>query len=81
MGVKSPAVDAMIAAMLTAKARADFVSAVRALDRVLLSGFFVVPLFHHPKLWVARWTRIARPDATSLFGFLPEAWWHLPARR
>ena len=58
MGVKSKAVDAMIAAMLAATTRPDFVSAARALDRVLLSGFYVVPLYFPPVQWVARWTRI-----------------------
>ena len=56
MGVKSAAVDAMIAALLKAQTRADVVAAVRALDRVLISGFYVVPLFHVPEQWVARWT-------------------------
>jgi peptide/nickel transport system substrate-binding protein len=75
MGVKSPAVDAMIAAMLSARERPAFVAATRALDRVLLSGFYVVPLFHLPQQWVARWTRIAHPERTSLYGYLPETWW------
>jgi peptide/nickel transport system substrate-binding protein len=76
MGVRSKAVDAMIAAMLSATTRADFVSATRALDRVLLSGFYVVPLYFPPKQWIARWTRIKHPSQTSLFGYLPETWWH-----
>jgi peptide/nickel transport system substrate-binding protein len=80
MGVKSKAVDAMIAAMLSAESRADFVSATRALDRVLLSGFYVVPLYFPPKQWVARWTRIKHPSQTSLFGYLPETWWHGDAK-
>jgi peptide/nickel transport system substrate-binding protein len=78
MGVKSPAIDAMIAAMLAAHSREGFIAAVRALDRVLMSGFYVVPLFHLPQQWVARWARIERPAATSLFGYLPETWWHVP---
>jgi peptide/nickel transport system substrate-binding protein len=76
MGVKSKAVDAMVAAMLSAESRADFVAATRALDRVLLSGFYVVPLYFPPKQWIARWTRIKHPSQTSLFGYLPETWWH-----
>ncbi|MGH6684894.1 MAG: extracellular solute-binding protein [Pseudolabrys sp.] len=76
MGVKSKAVDAMIAAMLGATTRAEFVSATRALDRVLLSGFYVIPLYFPPKQWIARWTRIKHPSQTSLFGYLPETWWH-----
>jgi peptide/nickel transport system substrate-binding protein len=75
MGVKSKAVDAMIAAMLAATGRTDFVAATRALDRVLLSGFYVVPLYFPPVQWVARWTRIEHPSHTSLFGYLPETWW------
>jgi peptide/nickel transport system substrate-binding protein len=75
MGVKSKAADAMIAAMLNAREQADFVAATRALDRVLLSGFYLIPLFHLPQQWVARWTRIAHPKQTSLYGYLPETWW------
>jgi peptide/nickel transport system substrate-binding protein len=76
MGVKSPAIDAMIAEMLSATGRDNFVAATRALDRVLLSGFYVVPLYYPPVQWVARWKRIAHPSINSLFGYLPETWWH-----
>jgi peptide/nickel transport system substrate-binding protein len=78
MGVKSPAVDAMIQALLVARDRRHFVAAVRALDRVLMSGSYVVPLFHLPAQWVARWSHIERPQTTSLFGYLPETWWQKP---
>jgi peptide/nickel transport system substrate-binding protein len=78
MGVKSPAVDAMIAALLKAESQADFVSSVRALDRVLISGIYVVPLFHLPAQWIARWATIGRPPATSIYGYLPETWWREP---
>jgi peptide/nickel transport system substrate-binding protein len=81
MGVKSPAVDAMIAALLKAESQADFVSSVRALDRVLISGSYVVPLFHLPAQWIARWTTIGRPQATSLSGYLAETWWREPKGR
>ncbi|MFJ5489504.1 ABC transporter substrate-binding protein, partial [Hansschlegelia beijingensis] len=75
MGVKEPAVDAMIDAMLAARERPDFVSAVRALDRILLSGFYVVPLFHVREQWIARWKTIQRPDVTPLYGPVLETWW------
>jgi peptide/nickel transport system substrate-binding protein len=81
MGVKSAAIDAMIAALLKARSRDEFVSAVRALDRVLISGFYVVPLFHPPEQWVARWNYIQHPSATSLYGYLPETWWREPPTR
>ncbi len=75
MGVKSPALDALIAAMLKARDRDDFVAAVRALDRVLMSGFYAVPLFYLPQQWVARWATVEHPAVTSLYGYLPETWW------
>jgi len=78
MGVKSGAVDTMIAALLKAEDRGDFVAAVRALDRVLISGFYVIPLFYLPAQWIARWTTVGRPAVTSLYGYLPETWWREP---
>jgi peptide/nickel transport system substrate-binding protein len=77
-GAKSPAIDAMVDAMLAARSREEFVDATRALDRVLLSGFYVVPLFHVPTQWVAHSKDIRRPETTALFGFLPETLWREP---
>jgi len=76
MGVRSPAADAMIAALLRARQRPAFVDAVRALDRVLISGSYVVPLFYLPQQWVAHAADVQHPAHTSLFGYLPETWWH-----
>jgi peptide/nickel transport system substrate-binding protein len=80
MGAKNPAVDAMIAALLAARGRPEFVSAVRALDRVLMSGQYVMPLFHLPEEWIARWPEIARPADLSLYGTPPETWWRRRAQ-
>lgn len=52
-GVKSPAVDAALQALLAARAREDFVAAARTLDRLLISGFYVVPLYYLPDTWLA----------------------------
>jgi peptide/nickel transport system substrate-binding protein len=52
-GVKSPAVDAVLQGLLGAREREDFVAAVRALDRLLISGFYVVPLYYLPDTWIA----------------------------
>jgi peptide/nickel transport system substrate-binding protein len=80
IGIRSAAVDAMIATLLRARQRADFVAAVRALDRLLMSGCYVVPLFYLPQQWVARWAYISHPARTSLSGYLPETWWREPKR-
>jgi peptide/nickel transport system substrate-binding protein len=81
MGARDPAIDAMIAAMLEAREHPAFVSAVRALDRALISGFYAIPLFNVQEQWIARWNRIERPSATALTGYLPETWWQRPDPR
>jgi peptide/nickel transport system substrate-binding protein len=78
-GVQSAAVDSMIEAVLRAESRDAFVSAVRALDRVLLSGDYVIPLFYLPRQWVAHWSDLKRPDKTPLYGFQIDSWWLEPS--
>ena len=74
-GVESPAADAAIAALIGAETREDLVAASRTLDRVLLSGFYVVPLFHLPGQWVAHWTRIEHPTKIPASGWVLPSWW------
>jgi len=78
-GVQSAAVDAMIAALLSAKTHEDFVTAVRAYDRVLLSGFYIVPLFYASDQWIAASSALAHPkelphDGPPVSATL-ENWW------
>lgn len=75
MGAKDPAIDALIAVLLEARERPAFISAVRALDRTLMSGFYPYPLFNVAEQWIARWDRIERPATSALTGYLPETWW------
>jgi len=80
MGARNAAIDGMIATLLAARERPAFVSAVRALDRVLMSGFYVIPLYNVPGQWIARRSTIERPATTSLSGYLPETWWRRPEK-
>jgi peptide/nickel transport system substrate-binding protein len=79
-GVKNPAVDAMIEALLKAEGREDFEAAVRALDRVLISGNYVIPLFHLKKQWVGYWSYLQPAPRPTLFGFNVDAWWMKQAK-
>jgi peptide/nickel transport system substrate-binding protein len=74
-GVADPAIDAMIEHLLKARSQQDFVTAVRAYDRLLLSGAYVVPLYFQPNQWVARWAGIKHPGATPIYGYQLPAWW------
>ena len=75
MGASEPAIDAMIATLLAARSRPRFVDAVRALDRVLLSGHYVIPLFYLPEQWIARRSYIRHTDKPSLYGARNDTWW------
>lgn len=79
-GARSPAIDGLIQAMLAARSTKDFQTAVRAYDRVLQSGFYIIPLFHKAEAWVAHWNKISYPKrlpqyAAPLFGETLETWW------
>lgn len=74
-GVHSPAVDATIEALIAAKTREELVTAARALDRMLISGLYVLPLYHLPEQRIAHWVNIRHPDRTALFGPAVDTWW------
>ncbi|MBX9757296.1 MAG: extracellular solute-binding protein [Beijerinckiaceae bacterium] len=79
-GAASPALDGLINRIVSAADREDFVAAVRAFDRVLLSGFYIVPLFHAPDQWFAHVSALKRPSAlpryaSPLFGATLDTWW------
>jgi len=80
MGMSSPAAEAMIDAMLTAESQDDFRAAVKALDRVLTTGRYVVPIWHSPVSRLAHKAWLAYPeDRVQMYGdwigFLPDVWW------
>ena len=77
VGIKNPAVDALIDRVIFAKSRAELVAATRALDRVLLWNHYVVPLFTDDRLRAARWDRFGRPDPLPKYGgsAFPAVWW------
>ena len=77
-GIASPAVDGAIAALLTAKGHEEFTVAVRALDRLLVSGFYIIPFYDAGGQWVARWNTIGKPEKQPLPGFEATTLWHNP---
>ncbi|MFQ5974076.1 MAG: ABC transporter substrate-binding protein, partial [Alphaproteobacteria bacterium] len=74
-GVSDPAIDAMIDALVAAQDRETLVAAARALDRILMWNYYVVPLYHQPGFRVAYWNRVARPAAVPVYGAVMETFW------
>ena len=77
-GIADPAVDHAIDVMLHAKSYEEFAAAVRAEDRLLVAGFYIIPFFDAGGQWVARWSTIGRPDKQPLPGFEGTTLWHNP---
>lgn len=79
MGVNSPAVDGLIATMLTSETPEEFTVAVQALDRVLISGRYVVPFGYSPVSRLAYAKSLHYPEHVPLYGdwlgFQPDVWW------
>ena len=79
MGLASPAAEKMIASMLSARDRGEFVAAVRALDRVLTSGRYVIPIWYATKSNLAHRKAFRFPNRLPIYGdwsgFLPDVWW------
>jgi peptide/nickel transport system substrate-binding protein len=79
MGVNSPAVEAMIAAMVKAPDVAEFTAATQALDRLLTAGRYVIPIWYADRSRLAYRKGLRYPDRIPLYGdwlgFLPDTWW------
>jgi microcin C transport system substrate-binding protein len=77
IGIKDPAVDALIERVIFAKNRSELVAASKALDRVLLHNNFVVPQFTYSKQRTARWDRFGHPENMPRYGAaaFPTVWW------
>jgi microcin C transport system substrate-binding protein len=75
MGVCDPVVDALVEQLISAPDRDRLITVTRALDRVLLSGWYLVPQWHSQFFRVAYWNRFARPDKPIRAGLDFNTWW------
>jgi microcin C transport system substrate-binding protein len=78
IGIKNPAIDALIDKVIFAKDRTNLVAATKALDRVLLWNFYVVPQFTYGFSRYARWDRFSHAEPLPKYGRsgLPSLWWY-----
>jgi microcin C transport system substrate-binding protein len=77
IGIKNPAVDALVDRVIFAKDRAELVAATRALDRVLLWNHYVVPQYSTDQTRTARWDRFGHPSVLPKYAepAFPTVWW------
>ncbi len=76
IGIKDPVIDDLIERIIKAPSREELVALTRALDRVLLSGHYVIPQWHIDHWRIAYWAKLGRPE--NLSGLTPsivDTWW------
>lgn len=74
-GINDPVVDSLVATLIAAADRDSLIAATRALDRVLLSGYYVIPHWYIRSFRVAYWNKLARPAITPKYSLGFDGWW------
>ncbi|MCE0504864.1 extracellular solute-binding protein [Roseivivax sp. GX 12232] len=79
MGVKSAAVDGLIDEMLNAGSTDDFIAATQALDRVLTTGRYVIPVYQWNVSRIAHAKELSYPETVPIYGdwftWQTDVWW------
>lgn len=75
-GIQSPVVDGLIEQLGKVNSAEELTMTTRAMDRVLMDGYYFIPLYHRNKAWVAYNASLQRPDIIPEWGYVIEAWWH-----
>ena len=76
IGIQNPALDTLIEELTQTSSREDLVTYVHAMDRILLHGHYVIPMWHYPKWRIAHWADIERPDPLSdISPLISYTWW------
>ena len=75
-GVQDPVVDELIELVIQAPDRESLVARTRALDRVLLSGYYVIPAWHLSADRLLYWNKYSRPEVTPKNGTDIAYWWY-----
>ncbi len=76
IGIKDPVIDEIIEKIIRVKSREELVAYTHALDRILLSGHYVIPHWHSDKFNLAYWKKLNRPETISpLTPGVADTWW------
>ena len=79
-GIADPVVDALVESLIAAPDREELTYRTRALDRVLLHGYWIVPNWHTSADRVLYWDKFGRPPTVPMDGVSTNRWWFDPAK-
>ncbi len=74
-GIRDPVVDKLVDLLISAPTRRDLIARVRALDRVLLWGHYVIPHWHIQAFRLVYWNKFARPATAPKYSLGFDTWW------
>ncbi len=74
-GICDKNIDLLSKSIATAKTRDELVGKVQALDKALMAGTYMIPLYYNPQDFVAYWKPLAHPANMPLYGTVLETWW------
>jgi len=81
IGVKNPVIDALIEHLVAAHDRDEVVATTKAIDRVLLWNYYIVPQWYNPNEWIATWDKFGRPQKLpALTSAFTQVWWVDPEK-
>ena len=79
MGLKSPTMDKLLNKIMKSKSMKELQSITRAMDRILMAGRYVIPIYHNGPSRIAHKSNLRYPSKIPLYGdrigFFPDVWW------
>ncbi len=74
-GIDNPIIDALTENIVKAKSQEELITATKALDRVLLHNYYVIPNWHVRTFRIVRWNKFGRPDIMPKYSLGLDNWW------
>ena len=81
IGLRDPAIDQLVEQLINADSRQSLIAHTRALDRVLLWGYYVIPNWHIKTWRVAYWNHIGHPEVSPKYDIGINTWWIKPGAK
>ncbi len=66
-GISEPVIDELVERIIKAPDRDELIALTQALDRILMAGYYAIPMWHNPDVWYAWWNKIQFPPTQPLY--------------
>lgn len=76
-GICSPVIDSLVQQLITSDSREALVNTTKALDRVLLNQFMVIPQWYLPAYRIAYWDKFSQPTISPIYELGLSTWWSI----